>query len=98
MLKGEQATMGLKTYEKKATQNKQVKAETKQTKIQGFWLTISCTLEQVCIRINSACVCKLDHAYADPYPENLKTQKQSKTLKQQTNNLHTKRKGKELKG
>ena len=29
------------------------------------------TLEQVCVRMSLACMCKLDHAYADPYPENL---------------------------
>ena len=89
MLRGEQAIMGLKTYEKKATQNKHVKAETKQTRIQGFWVTTPHTL-------NSTYVYRLDHAYADPYLENLETQKQSRTLNQQTNNLRTKRK--ELKG
>ena len=31
MLKGEQAIMGLKTYEKEATQNKHVRTKTKQT-------------------------------------------------------------------
>ena len=36
---------------------------------------------------NQACVHRLDHAYVDPYPENLKIQKQSRTLKQQTINL-----------
>ena len=36
---------------------------------------------------NQAWVCKLDHAYADPYPENLKTQKQIRTLKQEASNL-----------
>ena len=96
MLRGEQAIMGLKTYEKKATQNKHVKAETKQTRIQGFWVTTPHTLEQVCVCMNSACVYRLDHAYTDPYLENLETQKQSRTLNQQTNNLRTKRK--ELKG
>ena len=35
---------------------------------------------------------RLDHAYADPYPKNLKTQKQNRTLKQQTNNLTYKHK------
>ena len=33
MLKDGQAVMGLKIYEKEATQNKYMKAETKQTKI-----------------------------------------------------------------
>ena len=32
MLKGDQANMGLKTYEKEVTQNKHVNEETKQTK------------------------------------------------------------------
>ena len=31
----------------------------------------SCTLEQVCVQMSSACVHKLDHAYEDPYPKNL---------------------------
>ena len=55
-------------------------------------------LEQVCVRMNSAYMHRLDHAYVDHYLENPKTQKLNKTLKQQTNNLHTKKKGKELKG
>ena len=54
------------------------------------------TLEQVYVHMNSAYMRKLDHAYADPYLENLETQKQSRTLNQQTNNLRTKRK--EVKG
>ena len=36
MLKGDQANMGLKTYEKEVTQNKHVNEETKQTKKLGF--------------------------------------------------------------
>ena len=84
--------MGLKTYEKETTQNKHVKVETKQTRIQGFWVTASHMLEQVCVHMNLACVCRLDHAYADPSPKNLKTQNQSRTLKQQTNNLRTQKK------
>ena len=83
--------MGLKTCEKDATQNKHVKAKTKQIRIYGFWVTTSRTLEQVCVRMNLACVRRLDHAYVDPYPENLKTHKQSRTLKQQTNNLRKKK-------
>ena len=56
-------------------------------------------LEQVSVCMNLACVHRLVHAYANPYSENLKTHKQSSTLKQQTNNLRTKKKrGKELKG
>ena len=73
MLKGEQANMGLKTYEKEATQNKHVNAKKKkQTKNQGFQVMASCTLEQVCVRMSSAYVCRLDHVYADPYPKNPK--------------------------
>ena len=83
--------MGLKTCEKDATQNKHVKAKTKQIRIYGFWVTTSRTLEQVCVCMNLACVCRLDHAYVDPYPENLKTHKQSRTLIQQTNNLRKKK-------
>ena len=33
------------------------------------------TLEQVYVHMNSAYMRKLDHAYANPYLENLKTQK-----------------------
>ena len=36
MLKDKKIVMGLKIYEKEATQNKNVKAETKQTKIRVF--------------------------------------------------------------
>ena len=36
MLKGKQTVIGLETYEKEATQNKHVNAETKQTKIRVF--------------------------------------------------------------
>ena len=32
------------------------------------------------------------HVYADPYPKNLKMQKQDRILKQQTNNLRTQKK------
>ena len=71
MLRDGQAVMGIKIYEKDATQNKHMKAETKQIKNQGFWVTASCTLEQVCVRMSLACVRRLDHAYADPYPKTL---------------------------
>ena len=50
MLKGEQAIMRLKTYEKEAAQNKHVNAKTRQTKNQGFWAMASRMLEQVCAR------------------------------------------------
>ena len=50
MSKGEQELIGLKTYKEEATQNKNVNAETKQTKNQGFWAMASHTLEQVCVR------------------------------------------------
>ena len=60
--------MRLKTYEEEATKNKHVNAETKQTKNQGFWVTASRMLEQVCIRMSSTYVRRLDHTYANPYP------------------------------
>ena len=47
----------------KAKQNKQ--------RIRVFWVTVSHTLEQVCVCISSACVRKLDHAYTYPYLETL---------------------------
>ena len=50
---------------------KHVKAESKQTKIRVFWVMASRTLEQVCIRMSSACMRRLDHSYADLYPETL---------------------------
>ena len=53
--------MRLKTYEKEATQNKHMKAETKQTRIWDYWVTASRILEQVYIRMNLACVRRLDH-------------------------------------
>ena len=83
--------MGFKTCEKEATQNKHVKAKIKQTRIQGFWVTTSCMLEQVCVCMNSACVRRLDHAYVVLTKKTKKTQKQSITLKQQTNNLRAKK-------
>ena len=51
--------------------DKHTKIETKQTKIRFFGVTASCILEQVCVRMSSACVHRLDHAYVDPYPETL---------------------------
>ena len=83
--------MRLKTCEKEATQNKHVKAKTKQTRILGFWVTASHTLEQVCLHMNLAWVHKLDHAYVVLTKKTKKTQKQSITLKQQTNNLRAKK-------
>ena len=48
-------------------------------------------LEQVYIRMNSAFMCKIDHAYADPYPKkpiNAKTeQKPNKIVKRKSSNL-----------
>ena len=58
----------------KAKQNKQ--------RIRVFWVTASHTLEQVYVRMSSACVRKLDHAYTDPYPEtliNTEIERKSKT-------------------
>ena len=64
--------MEFETYEKEATQNTLVSAETKPKKKNlGFWVTTSCMLEQVYVHMSSACVHRLDHAYPDPYPENL---------------------------
>ena len=51
--------------------NKHMKTETKQTKIRVFWVTTSCTLEQVCVCMSSSCVHGLDHVYVDPYLETL---------------------------
>ena len=51
--------------------DKQVKAESRQTKVRVFWVMTSRTLEQVCIRMSLAYVRKLYHAYADLYLENL---------------------------
>jgi len=49
-----------------------VKAESKQKKkIRVFLLMTSCTLEQVCICMSSACVRRLVHACTDPYLETL---------------------------
>ena len=66
---GIQTVMRLKTYENEATQSTHVKAKT--NKNQGSWVAASHTLEQVCLRMSSACVRRLDHAYVDPYLENL---------------------------
>ena len=49
------------------------------------------TLEQVCVRMSLAYVCRLDHAYADPYPKNLinteTEQKLNKKEKRKSSNL-----------
>ena len=71
MLKGKQTIMGLETYGNEAYKEKHVKAEQNKQKIRIFWETASCTLEQVCVRMSSACVHRLDHAYIDLYPETL---------------------------
>ena len=71
MLKGKQTVMGLETYGKEAYTESHVKAEQNKQKIRIFWVTASRTLEQVCVRMSSACVHRLDHAYIDPYPETL---------------------------
>ena len=80
--------MGDKTYEKEAKQNKHVKAKTKQTNKNLGFLGNGITHARIGLRIdNLACMRGLDYAYANPCPENLKTQKQSRTLKQKSNNL-----------
>ena len=74
--------MGLETYEKKAYIERQVKAEQNKQRIRVFWIMASHMLEQVCVRMSSACVCRLDHAYIDPYLEtviNTKTKQKPKT-------------------
>ena len=59
-----------------------MKTETKtKTKIKAFWVTTSRTLEQACVCMSSAYVCRLDHVYADPYLEaliNTETKQQPK--------------------
>ena len=43
------------------------------------------TLEQVCVRMSLAYVRKLDHVYANPYPQNLiYTETEQKPNKQKT--------------
>ena len=45
-------------------------------------------LEQVCVRMSSACVHRLDHAYIDPYPENPNQHRnKAETQNVQSNNL-----------
>ena len=81
---------GLK-YMKKGYTEQTYESRNKTNKNQGFWVTASRTLEQVCIRMSSACMHKLDHAYADPYLEtliNTKTQqKPNKIQKHKSSNL-----------
>ena len=82
LLKGKQIVVGLVIYGKEAYTEKHVKAEQNKQRIRVFWVTASCTLEQVCVSISSACVCNLDHAYADPYLEiliNIETKPKPKT-------------------
>ena len=68
--------------------DKHVKAKSKKKKIGVFWVTASCTLEQVYVRISLACVCWLDHAYANLYPKNPNPHKnRAKTQNVQSNNL-----------
>ena len=63
--------MRLKNIWKRGYANKHVKAKTKQTKIRVFWVTASHMLEQVCVRMSSTYVRRLDLAYVDPYPKTL---------------------------
>ena len=88
MLKGEQELMRLKIYKKEATQNKHVNIETKQTKIKVSGQRHHARQNRPAYAESSLCVqARSCFVYADPYPENLKTQKQRRTLKQQTSNL-----------
>ena len=51
MLKGKKLVLEFETYEKEATLNTLVSAETKpkkKKKNSGFWVTTSCTLERLC--------------------------------------------------
>ena len=48
-----------------------MKTEQNKQRIRVFWVMASCALEQLCVRMSSACVRRLDHAYTDPYPETL---------------------------
>ena len=73
MLKGKQTVMGLEIYGKEAYTEKHVKAEQNKQRIRVFWVMASCKLKQVCVCMSSACVYRLDHAYADPYAETLIT-------------------------
>ena len=63
--------MGLETYEKKAYTKRHVKEEQNKQRIRVFQIMASHMLEQVCVRMSSAYVRKLDHAYANTYPETL---------------------------
>ena len=51
--------------------DKHVKAKTKQIKTRVFWVTASHMLEQVCVRMSSTYMRRLDLAYVDPYPKTL---------------------------
>ena len=74
-------TLGPKTYEKKAKQNKHVKAETKQTKNLGFLGNVITNTRIGLLTYNQAYVCRLDYAYADPCPENPKNRKTEQNFK-----------------
>ena len=57
-------------------------SKNKTNKNLGFWVTASRMLEQVYVRMNSACMCKLDHVYTNPYPgkpKNTETEHNFKT-------------------
>ena len=84
MLKGKQTVIGLETYGNEAYTEKHVKAKQNKQKIRVFQVIASRMLEQVCIRMSSACVRKLDHAYANPYLEtllNTETEQKPKIVK-----------------
>ena len=81
MLKGKQIVMELETYGKEAYSNKHVKAKQNKQRIRVFWVTASCTIEQVCVCMSLACVRRLDHDYTNPYLEiliNTETEKKHK--------------------
>ena len=56
---------------KRGYANKHMKAKQNKQRIRVFWVTVSRTLEQVCVRMSLAYMHKLDHAYTGPYPETL---------------------------
>ena len=88
MLKDGQAIMGLKIYEKEATQNKYMKTGKKN---QGF-LGNGVTHARTCLCMHEFSLrAQLDHAYIDPYPETLINkeieQKPNKIKNVKSNNL-----------
>ena len=79
MLKGEQAIMGLKTYEKEAAQNKHVNAKTRQTKNQGFQAMAYARKNRPTYAIKLACTSKIMRRKSLPRrPKNTKIEHKQK--------------------